>query len=109
MVGQKKKNCYRKRRKGKAGVQRYDETDEQSIDKAAETTQTPRCEDDNEATCVSSSRKKMKIQDDVEQPGDAVLANEEDEYRLICLTNLSSLISDIHGCEEGILFYDLFV
>jgi hypothetical protein len=51
----------------------------------------------------------MKIQDDVEQPGDAVLANEEDEYRLICLTNLSSLISDIHGCEEGILFYDLFV
>ena len=26
----------------------------------------------------------------------------EDEYRLISLKNLNSLLSEFHGCEEGI-------
>ena len=104
MVGQKKKNSYRKTRKGKAfpGVQRYSKPSDQSIEEAAETSQAVRNDDENEPTCVSSSRKKIKIQHDAEQPSDASCDFEEDKYRLINVKYLSSVLSKIHGCEEGI-------
>ena len=49
MVGQKKKNSYRKTRKGKAfpGVQRYSKPSDQSIEEAAETSQAVRNDDEN--------------------------------------------------------------
>ena len=52
-----------------------------------------------EPTCA---RKKMKLRRHIEQPADAISHLEKDEYRLINVQNLSSVLSEIHGCEEGI-------
>ena len=46
--------------------------------------------------CVGASRKKLKVHD-AKQPDPTGL--HEDEYRLISLKNLSSLLSKFHGCE----------
>lgn len=111
MVGEKKKNCYRKRRKGKAfsGVHIHSQASNQSIGKAAEASETVRNEsngDANEATCVSSSRKKMKLQHDAEHPPAVVVDDnpdlKEDEYRLINVKQLASVLCKIHHCEKGI-------
>ena len=110
MAGGKKKNCYRKTRKGKPfpGVQRYSKLSDQRIEEAAGTSQAVRNDGENEPTCVSSSRKKMKIQHDAEQPADASGDFEQDEYGLINVKHLSSVLSEIHSCEEGII-NDLFI
>jgi hypothetical protein len=44
-----------------------------------------------------SSRKKMKIQHDAEQPADVSGDFEQDEYRLINVKHLSSVLSEIHA------------
>ena len=54
-------------------------------------------DDGNEPTCVSASRKQMKI-DDAKQPD--LTGLHEDEYRL-SVKNLNSLLSKFNGCEES--------
>ena len=101
MVGEKKKNSYRKKRKGFSGVQRYGKANSERTENIAETSQMPETstqDDDNEPMCVGASRKKMKI-DAAKQPD--LTGLHEDEYRLISLRNLNSLLSKFHGCEEG--------
>ena len=44
----------------------------------------------------------MKLQHDAAQSTDATHEFKEDEYRLINVKHLSSVLSEIHGCEEGI-------
>ncbi|CAB3985322.1 Hypothetical predicted protein [Paramuricea clavata] len=85
MAGGKKKNCYRKTRKGKPfpGVQRYSKFIDQRIEEAAGTSQAVRNDGENEPACVSSSRKTMQIQHDAEQQADASSDFEQDEYLLI--------------------------
>ena len=51
-----------------------------------------------------SSRKKIKLRRHIEQPADVISHLEKDEYRLINVQNYSSVLSEIHGCEEGIYF-----
>ena len=65
MVGQKKKNSFRKKRKGFSGVQKYGKANSERTENIAETSQMPETstQDDNEPTCVGISRKKMKIVD----------------------------------------------
>lgn len=99
MVGQKKKNSYKKTRKGKgfSGVQKY----EKSKDKRALAATNDR---HNDSECVGSSRKKMKLQNDATHVCHADQLDDvnSDEYRLINTKHLSSALSDIHICEEGI-------
>lgn len=108
MVGEKKKNCYRKtkRRKPFTGVQRYSQACSQAIEKASETVGNESNEKVNKPTCVGSSRKKMKLQHDAEHEPTVTAEDssdfKDDEYRLIKGKCLLSVLCEIHGCKNGI-------
>ena len=109
MVGTKKKNVYRKKRKGKpfSGVQkqakRVTETTE-AVDPAAGTS---RGCSDSESAELSASRKKVKFEcsaddsfSDLSESGDEKI-HQGQGYRLIDLGRFSSTLSEAHVCEEG--------
>ena len=66
----------------------------------SQTPETSTQDDDKLITspCVSVPQGKMKI-DDAKQPD--LTGLHEDEYRLISLQNLNTLLSKFHGCEVG--------
>ena len=93
----RKKIATEKKRKGFCGVQRYGKANSERTEQRRVRCQSHQ-DDANERTCVSASRKQMKI-DDAKQPD--LTSLHEDEYRLISLKNLNSLLSKFHGCEES--------
>ena len=106
MVGKKEKSRYRKTRKGKPFSGTQWQTNKIN-NKAADTSQSSINDGESQPTCVSSSRRKMNMQqDDTEQPavgiGREIPDIQDDEYRLISVKNLSSVLTEIHGCGEGI-------
>lgn len=106
MVGEKNKNSYRKKRKGKlfSGRQRHEripvgeEIDERTllVDEPTSSSNT---------TTTSSSRKKMKAQDEAAKCSDVdpdqLYDFVEEEYRLINMKHFCSALSNIHVCEDG--------
>jgi len=116
MVGTKKKNVYRKKRKGKpfSGVQKQAKRVTKTTEIADPTPSTSRDCFDSESEMeepISASRKKMKLES---SRSDSFFESPESEdekdafqgqgYRLIDLNRFSSTLSEAHVCKEGEIF-----
>ena len=124
MVGQKNKNIYRKKRKGKpfSGKQRYSaeranstegESSRQGENKENENgCSTPNQSEQREPLPTSASRRKLKLSKESEK---AALETTKDVssagqgYRLIDIQKLTSSMSKAHVCEEGKLLSSLIL
>lgn len=110
MTGEKHRSRYRKTRKGRGfrGVSLHEQSAEESVSEESEIavssqgtshkTQHEISDSDNEVEQpVSASKKKMKLhnsEDEISEEQTQEL--DEDNYRLVHLKNLSSVLSSIH-------------
>lgn len=116
MSGKKKKNVYRKKRKGKpfAGVQRYAKKGKKTPPDESEVPETTPWEQPSSDSELSeldqspcASRLKMKPEDTSDSESeyfDEETACEGEGYRLIDLKRLSSALSEAHSsvdCNQG--------
>lgn len=130
MVGRKKQSCYRKKRKGVfRGVQkqvkfrRVNPSDEvrnptPNTSQTSSPSQSTPASEDNERLAASASRTKLskhgfKDSSDEDISDESSSSEESEEsgnesfdgygegYRLIDLASLSSQLSDLHSCEDG--------
>ena len=106
MVGYKKKNAYKKKRKGFTGISRWDKPkmeEHLAMAQSHPANVTSTFEDDDTPR-PSASRKKLNERG---YRDEADTTNEDDfsligpGYRLIDLDNLASTVIDLHQCEEG--------